>query len=193
MRVLVVHAHPMESSFNASLFRMTVARLKEKGHTVDAIDLYKEGFDPVMSHDERAAYQDTSENRKPVEDHVERLLAAEALVLVYPVWNYGYPAILKGWFDRVFLPGVSFGLVNGKVRPTLHNIRKILVVTSYGGSRVRAFLMGDPPRKLAQRMLRATVRPGASVKYLAHYSMNLSTVATRQAFMSRVEAAVDRF
>jgi NAD(P)H dehydrogenase (quinone) len=44
--------------------------------------------------------------------------AAEALVLVYPVWNYGYPAILKGWFDRVFLPGVSFGLVDGKVRPT---------------------------------------------------------------------------
>ena len=47
---------------------------------------------------------------------------AEALVLSFPVWNYGYPAILKGFFDRVFLPGVSFELVNGKVQPILHNI-----------------------------------------------------------------------
>lgn len=193
MRVLVVHAHPMENSFNASLFRMTVARLKEKDHHVDVIDLYRDRFDPVMSHDERAGYHDTTENRKPVEDYVNRLLAAEALVLVYPVWNFGYPAILKGWFDRVFLPGVSFGLVDGKVRPTLHNIRKILVVTSYGGSRFRAWLMGDPPRKIANRMLRATVKPGAPVEYLAHYEMNVSTVATRHAFMSRVEAALDRF
>lgn len=92
----------------------------------------------------------------------------------------------------MFLPGVSFGLVDGKVRPTLHNIGKILVVTSYGGSRFRSWLMGDPPRKIANRMLRATVRPGASVTYLAHYEMNLSTDQTRHSFMSRVERALDR-
>lgn len=193
MRILVVHAHPVAASFNASLFRLTVDRLAANGHQVDAIDLYQEGFDPVMSETERLNYHDLETNRKPVESHVERLLAAEALVLVYPVWNYGFPAILKGWFDRVFLPGVSFGLVDGKVRPTLHNIGRILVVTSYGGSRFRSWLMGDPPRKIANRMLRATVRPGAPVTYLAHYEMNLSTEQTRQSFMSRVERALDKF
>ncbi|WP_417411589.1 NAD(P)H-dependent oxidoreductase [Hoeflea sp.] len=192
MRILVVHAHPVASSFNASLFRMTIERLAASGHQVDAIDLYKDGFNPVMSEDERLNYHDLKANRKPVEAYVDRLLKAEALVLVYPVWNYGFPAILKGWFDRVFLPGVSFGLVDGKVRPTLHNIGKILVVTSYGGSRFRSWLMGDPPRKIANRMLRATVRPGASVTYLAHYEMNLSTNQTRHSFMSRVERALDR-
>ncbi|WP_339758539.1 NAD(P)H-dependent oxidoreductase [uncultured Hoeflea sp.] len=192
MRILVVHAHPVASSFNASLFRMTVERLSKAGHQVDAIDLYRDGFNPVMSEDERLNYHDLETNRKPVEAYVDRLLDAEALVLVYPVWNYGFPAILKGWFDRVFLPGVSFGLVDGKVRPTLHNIGKILVITSYGGSRFRSWLMGDPPRKIANRMLRATVRPGAPVTYLAHYEMNLSTDQTRQSFMSRVERALDR-
>lgn len=192
MRILVVHAHPVSSSFNASLFRMTIDRLSSNGHDVDAIDLYQDGFDPVMSETERLNYHDLEANRKPVESYVERLLEAEALVLVYPVWNYGFPAILKGWFDRVFLPGVSFGLVDGKVRPTLHNISKIIVVTSYGGSRFRSWLMGDPPRKIAQRVLRATVRPGASVRYLAHYEMNLSTDKTRHAFMTRVESALDR-
>lgn len=192
MRILVVHAHPVASSFNASLFRMTVERLAASGHQVDSIDLYKDGFNPVMSEDEQLNYHDLETNRKPVETYVDRLLKAEALVLVYPVWNYGFPAILKGWFDRVFLPGVSFGLMDGKVRPTLHNIGKILVVTSYGGSRFRSWLMGDPPRKIANRMLRATVRPGASVTYLAHYEMNLSTEQTRNSFMSRVERALDR-
>jgi NAD(P)H dehydrogenase (quinone) len=133
-----------------------------------------------------------SSTGEPVEDYVERLLKAEALVLVYPVWNYGFPAILKGWIDRVFLPGVSFGLVDGKVRPTLHNITRIVVVTSYGGSRFRTWLMGDPPRKIANRMLRATVKPGAPVTYLAHYEMNLSTDTTRHAFMTKVERALDK-
>lgn len=192
MRVLVVHAHPVETSFNASLFRMTVDRLEANGHTVDPVDLYAEDFNPVMSRDERLNYHDTGINRKPVETYVERLLRADALVLVYPVWNYGFPAILKGWFDRVFLPGVSFGLVNGKVRPTLHNIGSITVVTSYGGSRFRTWLMGDPPRRIANRMLRATIKPGGRVTYLAHYEMNLSTTQTRQAFMSRVEHALDK-
>ncbi|MCY0094888.1 NAD(P)H-dependent oxidoreductase [Hoeflea ulvae] len=192
MRVLVVHAHPVAASFNASLYRLTINRLAANGHEVDAIDLYEDGFDPVMSETERLNYHDLQVNRQPVEAYVERLLAAEALVLVYPVWNYGFPAILKGWFDRVFLPGVSFGLVGGKVQPSLHNIGRILVVTSYGGSRFRSWLMGDPPRKIANRMLRATVRPGAPVTYLAHYDMNLSTDQTRQFFMSRVERALDK-
>ncbi|MDZ7600716.1 MAG: NAD(P)H-dependent oxidoreductase [Hoeflea sp.] len=192
MRVLLVHAHPVASSFNASLFGMSRDRLIKAGHEVDVIDLYQDGFDPVMSEVERLNYHDTAINRQPVENYVERLLKAQALVLVYPVWNYGFPAILKGWFDRVFLPGVSFGLVDGKVRPTLHNIEKILVVTSYGGSRFRSWLMGDPPRKIANRMLRATIKPGAPVTYLAHYAMNLSTIQTRQAFMSRVERALEK-
>ena len=53
-------------------------------------------------------YNDTSANRQPCASYVDRLLAANALVLMYPVWNEGFPAILKGFLDRVFLPGVSF-------------------------------------------------------------------------------------
>ena len=114
-------------------------------------------------------------------------------MLSFPVWNYGYPAILKGFFDRVFLPGVSFELVDGKARPSLHNIRKVAAVTSYGGSRFRAILMGDPPRKIVNRMMRATVKPGAPVSYLAHYSMNLSTDADARGLLRKVRAAMDAF
>ena len=193
MKVLVIHAHPVETSFNAGLHRLIVERLRAGGHEIDDCDLYAENFDPRLSRAERLAYQDERSPTDPAAPYVGRLLAAEALILSFPVWNYGYPAILKGYFDRVFLPGVSFRLEAGKVQPTLHNISKVMAVTTYGGSRLRAFLVGDPPRKLVTRLLRATVRPGSPVSFLAHYSMNLSTPASRKAFMNKVARAVDAF
>jgi len=193
MNILVLYAHPVETSFNAGLHRMIVERLTAAGHTVDDCDLHAEDFDPRLTRQERLDYHNPRGFADPAAPYVERLLRADALVLSYPVWNYGFPAILKGFFDRVFLPGVSFKLVNGKVQPSLHNIGKVAAVTTYGGSRFRAMLMGDPPRKLVTRMLRATIKPGASVSYLAHYSMNLSTDETRRAFMAKVSTRMDTF
>jgi len=193
MNILVLYAHPAETSFNAALHRLVVERLTAAGHSVDDCDLYAEDFDPRLSRQERLAYHDVRGEADPADSYVRRLLKADALVLSFPVWNYGYPAILKGFFDRVFLPGVSFRLVDGKVRPSLHNIRKIVAVTTYGGSRFRAFLMGDPPRRVVNRMLRATVKPGAPVSYLAHYSMNLSTDRSREKFAMKVAAKMDAF
>lgn len=193
MNVLVLYAHPVETSFNAGLHRTIVERLKASGHSVDDCDLYAEDFDPRLSRAERLGYHDERGPDDAIAGYVDRLQRAEALVLSFPVWNYGYPAILKGFFDRVFLPGVSFKLVDGKVRPTLHNIHKLAAVTTYGGSRFRAMLMSDPPRRLVKRLLRATIKPGAPVSYLAHYSMNLSTDDTRSRFIARVAANMDAF
>lgn len=193
MNVLVLYAHPVETSFNANLHRLIVERLTAAGHKVDDCDLYAEDFDPRLTRAERLVYQEVGTNLETVSSYVERLRRAEALVLSFPVWNYGYPAIMKGFFDRVFLPGVSFRLVNGKARPMLHNIRKVAAVTTYGGSRFRAWLMGDPPRKIVGRLMRSTVKPGAGYAYLAHYSMNLSTDASRAAFTAKVRRAMEAF
>lgn len=193
MKVLVLYAHPVETSFNAGMHRTIVERLTAAGHDVDDCDLYAEDFDPRLTRAERLDYHNQRSPADPAAPYVERLLKAEALVLSYPVWNYGFPAILKGFFDRVFLPGVSFKLVDGQAQPSLRNIRKLAAVTTYGGGRFRAMLMGDPPRRLVKRMLRATIKPGASVSYLAHYSMNLSTDETRAAFLAKVAARMDEF
>lgn len=193
MKVLVLHAHPVETSYNAALHRLILDRLAARGHEIDDCDLYAENFDPRLTREERLNYHEVGPNLAPVSSYVDRVRAAEALVLSYPVWNFGYPAILKGFFDRVFLPGVSFEMVDGRPRTCLHNIRKVATVTTYGGARWRAFLMGDPPRKLVKRLLRATVKPGAPFPYMAHYDMNRSTPDSRSAFMRKVSAAMDRF
>lgn len=186
MRVLVLYCHPNPESYGAALHRAVVETLTAAGHDVDDCDLYAEGFDPVLTREERTGYHSLATNTLPVQAHVDRLRAAEALVLVFPVWNFGLPALLKGYLDRVFLPGVSFGLVDGRTQGMLTHIRRIAVVTTYGASRWRAFLMGDPPRRYCTRVLRAVTRFSASVSYLAHYDMNRASDATRAAFLGRV-------
>lgn len=193
MRVLVLYAHPDPDSFGAALHRTVVETLVAAGHEVDDCDLYAEGFNPVLSRDERVGYHDLEHNRTPVADYVARLQKAEALVLSYPVWNFGFPAILKGFFDRVFLPGVSFKMVGGKVRPALWNIRKLAAVTTYGGARYRAFMMGDPPRKIVKRVVRAVCHPAAQPLYLTHYDMNRATPESRAAFIADVRARLARW
>jgi putative NADPH-quinone reductase len=82
---------------------------------------------------------------------------------------------------------------DGKVKPALHNIRKLAGLTTYGGTRFRAFLAGDPPRKIVTRVIRAVIKPFAPVTYLAHYDMNRCTPETRAAHLARVEAAMRTF
>jgi putative NADPH-quinone reductase len=193
MRILVLFAHPVETSFSAALHRATVQTLRAAGHEVDDCDLYAENFNPVMSREERLNYHDEETCRKPVANYVDRLLVAEGLVIVNPVWNYGYPAILKGFFDRVFLPGVSFKLKDGKVRPNLWNLKRIAAVTTYGGNRLRSFLMGDAPRRQFKRTLRALVHPLARARYLALYNMNRNSEAACAAFLAKVTRAMRAF
>jgi putative NADPH-quinone reductase len=194
MRVLVLYAHPVETSFGAALHSRLVATLRARGHAIDDCDLYAEGFDPVMSRQDRLDYQDVAANRARVEPYVERVLRAEALVLSFPVWNMGFPAILKGFLDRVFLPGVSFEIhENGDYSPGLNNIKRLGAVCTYGGARWRTVLMGDPPRRVVKRSMRANIAPGAPCDYLAHYDMNHTTPERRAAFLKEVEARFRRW
>ncbi len=195
MRILVIYAHPVETSFNAALHARILESLKNSGHAVDDCDLYREGFDPRLTREERLGYHEVGPNIAPVREHVERLRAAEALVLSFPVWNFGYPAILKGYFDRVFLPGVSFDLTpDGGVAPRLTNIRKVAAVCTYGSTRLRAMLAGDPPRKAVKRVLRAqTGSLTTPVLYLARYDMNRATDHSCQRFLDRVSETMAGF
>ena len=190
-RALVLYAHPCPESFSAALHGAVVETLAARGWEVDDCDLNREGFSPVMTEEERRGYHDVPANVGPVAEHVARLRAAEALVMVFPVWNFGYPAILKGFLDRVFLPGVSFRLENGKVLPNLTHVRKLAAVTTYGGTRVRAMLAGDPPRKSVTRAVWHVCRPD-KMRYLALYDMNRATDDRRAAFLARVRSEMER-
>ena len=191
-RALVLFAHPCPESFSAALHAKVVGTLAARGWEVDDCDLNREGFDPVLTEAERRGYHEVGPNVGPVADYVARLRAAEALVMVFPVWNFGYPAILKGFLDRVFLPGVSFRLEDGFVRPNLTHIRRLAAVTTYGGTRMRALMAGDPPRHCVKRAVWHVCRP-RKMRYLALYDMNRASAARRAAFLDRVGREMEVF
>jgi NAD(P)H dehydrogenase (quinone) len=169
-----------------------VKTLRSRGHEIDDCDLYAERFDPVLSEQERMQYHDLKLNRAHIGGYPDRLLAAEALILIYPVWNEGFPAILKGFFDRVFIPGVSFTVgSDGALVTKLEQLRKIAAVCTYGAPRTINLLLGDPPRRVVKRLVRWM--PGHRVRcdYLAYYDMDRSTGKQRTAFLTKVKRTFD--
>ena len=194
MKILLISAHPVEDSYNAALRKTALEALLRSGHEVDHLDLYAEGFDPVLGREERMGYHEVPSNRIPVETYVTRLQAAEGLVFVFPVWCYGLPAILKGFFDRVFLPGVTFKLgADGVARPALTHMKRVVGITSYGRPWwVATFLMGNPPKRQIMNYFRLLTGGRARRSWLAHYDMNRATPATRQAFLAKVQRAMER-
>lgn len=194
MRVLYVYCHPLPESFHGGIKEAATAALIRAGHEVDLCDLYAEGFDPVLSAHGRRTYHDESVNQAGLEGYVERLRAAEGLVVQFPTWCFGPPAMLKGFFDRLFMPGVAFDITDpADVRPMLQNITKVIGVSTYGRPWSRAFMVGDPPRKIVKRYLRWFVARRAPVQYLALYHMNVAPEPVRRAFVAKVAAAMERF
>ena len=194
MRVLHLYCHPLPESFHAGIKAAAQDGLAKAGHEVDLLDLYAEGFQPVLGEEERRRYHEPGHRPPDMEPYIDRLRRAEALVVQFPTWCFGPPAMLKGFLDRVMLPGVAFDISNpDRVRPMLQHIRKVAGIVTYGGRRLHAFWMGDPPRKVVTRYLRWFAAPRAPVSYYALYHMNMADDARRRQFIADVGTAMERF
>ena len=133
MRVLWVSAHPDPRSLNGALRDHGVAVLREHGHEVVESDLYAMNWDPVVRYEDFAvdpterldvlgesqrAFEDGSLH-EDIRAEQDKLRWADTLVVQFPLWWFGMPAILKGWFDRLFVQGFAQGVldpVTGRAR-----------------------------------------------------------------------------
>ena len=196
MRVLVIYCHPDETSFASALHAAVVESLTTRGHSVINLDLYREGFNPIMTLKERLAYSDGPLYYKSVERYAEQLASAEAIVAVYPTWWYGLPAMLKGYFDRVWAPGIAYDVTSGGNLDTsrLGHIKRLAVVTTYGSPWwLIRFYMGDPERRLWSRGVRKLCARGCSLDWFAHYNMDHTAPAQLAAFVTRVKRRMGRW
>ena len=190
MRCLIVYAHPVPTSYCAALRDCSVKTLRTAGHEVRVVDLYAEGFNPVMSMQERIDYHAPTVNERMVADHVAMIRWAEALVFVYPTWWYGLPAILKGWLDRVWVPHVTFTLTQGRepIRGLMDNIVRIAGITTSGSPWWWLAFVGNPGRKTITRGIHALAHRRCKVIWLQHYSIDRSSGESRKRFLSHVAA-----
>ena len=194
MKILLVFAHPGADSLNAAIRDRAIAALEHAGHSVDLCDLYAEGFDPVLTAAERAAYFDEAANRARTAGYAERLFAAEGLVFVFPTWTLGPPAILKGFFDRVMVPGVSFRQdETGRLHANLRHIRSLAAIVTYGRGRPILWRFGDPPRKMFTRYMPWFLAKRARVRYLPLYGLHKPSAGRIERFLARVDREMAGF
>lgn len=194
MQTLVVHAHPDPQSYSAHLYRLAIAALNASGATVSTIDLYAEGFNPVLSLEERQAYLDCPDwlvQRHA--RHIEALQRCEHLVLVYPTWWWGPPAMLKGWLERVWLPSITFEPAQRKgqrLKPKMQHIRRFTVITHGGAPWWWVKLMGDPHRRMMMRGMRMLFSPRCKTTWLQLHDMNNVTDTDLKVFADQVVRAL---
>ena len=188
MRVLVVYCHPCPDSFTAAVRDRAIEALHKAGHETRLIDLYAEGFNPVISAEERRGYHTPGENERPVAEHLERLRWAEGLIFVYPTWWYGLPAMLKGWLDRVFVPHATFKMPErGKpIARVMTNIRLVGAISTLGSPRWWWWVMGAPGRRTLLTGISVLCARGCETFWLAHHRIDSSTPESRQSFLDRV-------
>lgn len=132
MNVLIVYCHPSSNSFTNVVKESFIKGLEDAGHTYQISDLYAEGFDPVMSEKEylREAFYDCS---APVPTDVlreqEKINTSDIIVFIYPDFWTASPAMLEGWFQRVWTYGFAYG-----DHPTMKELDKVMFLVTMGGS-----------------------------------------------------------
>lgn len=185
----MVIAHPDPNSFSHAVAATACSALTGSGHEVTVLDLYADDFRTAMSPAERIAYHSDRPILDPMaERHAEIVKQTEALVFVYPTWWSTMPAILKGWLERVMVPGVGFVFdENHHVRRGLTQVRCIVGISTYRARWRHVKAVHDNGRRVLLRALRLNTALFTRRSWLGLYQVDARTAAQREAFLKRVE------
>lgn len=143
VNTLIIYAHPWEGSFNYHVLDVVKTKLQEKGHTIDLIDLNKDGFNPVMRPVDLRYFGKGVYADPLAENYANRLKKAEEIIFIFPIWWYSEPAILKGFFDKVLLKGHTYEQVGQELRGML-KVKRSAVFTSGEITKEIFAYLGDP-------------------------------------------------
>ncbi len=190
-KALIVLAHPAEQSLSRLFAQDALAALKSRGAYVTLLDLHETGFPPALTPGERAAYYGDTPDHSNIAEDARLLTEAETLVLVFPTWWFGMPAVLKGWIDRVFAPGIAFDHANdfGPIKPRLTNLKQVLVITTLGSPAwIDWLVMRRPVRRILKTAVFGLCAPQAKFDMRSLYTAEEVSAEKLTAFRGRVRA-----
>lgn len=143
----IILAHPWHGSYNKAILDRVVKEIELTGASYRLIDLNKEGFNPVLKEEELKLFSKGESIDPLVKDYQEALTSTEKLIFIFPIWWYSAPAILKGFFDKVFLKGFSYESNGPLLKGKLQNIKEALVITTSDGPTLFYKLFAGNPIK----------------------------------------------
>jgi putative NADPH-quinone reductase len=183
---LVVFAHPREDSLCSRVLR----RLVDGGRgPVVVADLYRDGFSPVLQQSELAAYGQPSADPL-VAKYQRQLTEAATATFVFPVWMYGMPAILKGYFDRVWTPGATFAFRDDGVPVGLLKLRRVGVVCTFGQPPEFYSRTADPVHLFFKQLVSQNCGPDCTIAYEPLFGTDKIEAPAVAAYLDRVSAVL---
>ncbi|AUC84101.1 NAD(P)H dehydrogenase [Polaribacter sp. ALD11] len=112
-QVLIINGHPNKQSYNYALSEAYLKGASKTNSILTQINIIDLDFNPNLMF----GYQKRTELEPDLLDAIEKIKKADHIVWVFPMWWYGYPALMKGFIDRTFLPGITFEFIKGKALP----------------------------------------------------------------------------
>ncbi len=128
MRHLIIAAHPNPKSSNHAVVETYVAALEERKHRVECHDLYTANFNPIMSARDLATRHGRAS--QDIRDEQAAIRCADVLTFISPLWWSAFPAMLKGYLDRVFCAGFAYVIKQGQYLPGLNCKKGVIITTS---------------------------------------------------------------
>ena len=193
---LVVSCHPLADSLCNHLARRVLQGLADTDLEIEHLDLYESGFTAPLTAAERQGYHAGTFDASALSREIVSLRRAEVLILVFPTWWFGMPALLKGWFDRVWAPGVAFNQpdeVGGRITPQLHGLKQCLVITTLGSPWwVDRLVVRRPLRRILKRVLIGACAPAARFEMLSVYSAEALDRRRLDRFLHKIDMAVKK-
>lgn len=129
-KTLIVYAHPYKKSFNHAILERTTKILKNRGDSVDLIDLHQDGFEPVYTTQELALFSKGETLDSLVSKYQKKLKKADNIIFIFPIWWSSCPAVIKGFFDKVMKQKFAYTVDSMGVRGLLTNIKSATVITT---------------------------------------------------------------
>ncbi len=131
-QILIINGHPDDKSYNFALSEAYLKGANQTGANISVMNITALNFNPNLAH----GYRQRTELEPDLLNAIDKMKKADHLVWFFPMWWYGYPALMKGFIDRTFLPGITFENEPGKLFP-----KKLLK-----GKTARLVITADTPR-----------------------------------------------
>lgn len=130
MKTTIIVCNPSEKSFSKDIMNSVINNLEDKKKEYEVVDLYKDKFNPVMTEEDEKLYSLGKSNDILVKKYQTIIKDSDELILIFPIWWNNVPAMLKGFFDKVFIKEFAFTEENGVTKGLLTNINKGFVITT---------------------------------------------------------------
>ena len=182
--ILVINGHPDAESFNVGILNSYIKGAESSNTKIDKINISELNFNPNL----KFGYRKRTELEPDLVNAVEKIKKANHIVWVFPQWWYGYPAIMKGFIDRTFLPGITFNYVEGKAKPKqlLKGKTARIIITADTPRWYNNFFMKDPAiNQLKRGTLKFCGIKSVKVTYIS--PIKGSTQEFREKWLDKIE------